>query len=130
MKVLHPALRHAIDEPVETLLGILIVDADAAFDRDRQPSRRAHRRDAFGNEIGLGHEAGAEPPRLHAVRRTADIEVDLVIAELGADARRLGELLRVAAAELKRRPDARTDENPSSRARLPHSTASAVTISV
>ena len=100
-------LRHRVDEPVEALLRVLVVDADAAFDRDGQRRRFAHGGDALGDEIGLGHEAGAEPPRLHAVRGTADIEVDLVIAVLGADPRRRGELLRIAAAELKRDADAR-----------------------
>ena len=57
----------AIDEPVEALLRVLVVDADAAFDRDRERGRLAHRRHAFGDEVGLGHQAGAEPPRLHAV---------------------------------------------------------------
>ena len=50
---------------------------------------------------GSRHQAGAEPPRLHAVRRAADIEIDLVVAELGADARGLGELRRIAAANLQ-----------------------------
>ena len=64
--------------------------------------RRLHRRDAVGDEVGRLHQAGAERARLHAVGRAADIEVDLVIAEALADARRLGELCRVRAAELQR----------------------------
>ena len=51
---------------------------------------------------GRPHQAGAERARLHAVGRAADIEVDLVIAEIFADAGRLGELLRIGAAELQR----------------------------
>ena len=87
-----PGVGHLVDEPVETFLGILIVDADAAFHRDGERRGFAHRRHAFRDEVRLRHQAGAEPPRLHAVGGTADIEIDLVIAVLGADARGLGEL--------------------------------------
>ena len=40
-----------------------------------------HRGDAGGDELRLRHQAGAEATLLHAVRRAADIEVDLVVAE-------------------------------------------------
>ncbi len=94
--------RDHVDEAVEILLFVLVVDADAALDGDRQPGACSHRRDAVADQLRLGHEAGAEPPRLHAVGRTADIEVDLVIAVVRADPRRGGKLLSIAAAELKR----------------------------
>src|SRR5262249_29145705 len=45
--------------------------------------------------------AGAEASRLDAVRWAADIEIDLVITEVGADPRGLGKLTGIAAAELK-----------------------------
>ena len=64
--------------------------------------RRLHRRDAVADQLRLAHQAGAERARLHAVGRAADIEVDLVIAEVRADPRRLGELRRIGAAELQR----------------------------
>ena len=94
--------RDHVDEAVEAGLCVLVVDADAALDGDRQTGARAHRRDTFADELGLGHEAGAEPPRLHAVRGATDIEVDLVITVVRADPRRGCEFLRIAAAELKR----------------------------
>ena len=53
---------------------------------------RLHGGDAVGDHLGLGHQTGAELARLHPVRRAADIEVDLVIAEIRAD-------LRAAASE-------------------------------
>ena len=62
-------------------LRILLVDADAAFHRDRDRDGRLHRGDAFADQGGLGHQAGAEPAILHAVGRAADIQIDLVIAE-------------------------------------------------
>ena len=52
--------------------------------------------------VRRAHQAGAERARLHAVGRAADIEVDLAVAERLADARRLGELVRIGAAELQR----------------------------
>ena len=65
-------------------------------------TRRAHGGDACGDQIGLGHQAGAEAALLHAVRRTADVEVDLVVAEAFADGGGLGELCGIGAAELQR----------------------------
>ena len=93
---------HRVGERVERDLGVLLVDADPAFHRDRDRDRLLHRGDAFGDQLRRAHQAGAERARLHAVGRTADIEVDLVIAERLADARRLGELVRIGAAELQR----------------------------
>ena len=61
-----------------------------------------HGGDAVADQRRLGHQAGAETALLHALRGTADIEVDLVVAEIGGDARAQGELVRLAAAELKR----------------------------
>ena len=43
------------------LLGVLIVDADAAFDRDRHIHRRAHGRDTVGDEVRLLHELIGRP---------------------------------------------------------------------
>ena len=55
------------------------------------------------DELGLRHQAGAEAALLHPVRRAADVEVDLVVAEVLADARAAcGELRRIGAAELQR----------------------------
>ena len=61
----------------------------------------AHRCDQVGDQFGLGHQAGAEPPSLHAIGRAADIEIDLVVTELGADARGLGKCGGIAAADLQ-----------------------------
>ena len=87
---------------VERLLGILLVDADAALHRDRDRDRGLHGGDAVADQRRLRHQAGAEAALLHAVGRTADIEIDLVIAEVRADARAFGQRARIAAAELER----------------------------
>ena len=66
-------------------------------------ARGAHRGHAVGDEWRLGHQAGAEAPFLHAVRRAAAVQVDLVVAEvIDREARAGGEGLRVGAAELQR----------------------------
>ena len=93
--------RNGGDEPLQLRLAILGVDADAALDRDGHEHATAHRRDAVGHQVGLRHQAGAEPALLHAVRRAADIEVDLVVAELFPDRGRLGEPDRIGAAKLQ-----------------------------
>jgi hypothetical protein len=81
-------------------LGILIVDADAAFHRHRDVDDGPHRRDAVADERRLAHQARPETAVLHAVGRAADIEVDLVVTEIGTDAGGLRELARHGAAEL------------------------------
>src|SRR5581483_10245880 len=91
-----------VDEAIEALLGILIVDADAAFDGDGKAGACHHLGDARAHKRGLGHEASAEAARLHPVRRAAHVEVDLVVTEIRADPRGLRELVRIAAAELQR----------------------------
>ena len=93
---------HVARQRIERFLGILLVDADPAFHRNRHAHRRLHRGHAVADKLRLRHQASAEAPFLHAIRRTTDIEIDLVIAEVGADARRLGERARVGAAELHR----------------------------
>ena len=114
---------------IETPLRVLIVDADAAFDRDRHSDLApASRATHPATSVGLRHETGAEASRLHPVRRATDIEIDLVIAELFADARGLGEILRIAAAKLERHRMLGRVETQQPRW-LP-ATASAVTISV
>ena len=119
-----------LGERKQRLLGILLVDADAAFHRHRNFDRGFHGGDAIGDQRRLRHQAGAEAALLHPVGRTADIEIDLVVAEILADARRLR---RAPAASLPPSCSATGCSNgskPSSRARSPRSTAPVVSISV
>ena len=64
--------------------------------------RALHRRDASRHQLRLRHQAGAEAAGLHPIGRAADIEVDLVIAEILADPRGLRELARIGPAKLQR----------------------------
>ena len=63
---------------------------------------RAHRPDALGHQRRLAHQARAEAAALHAIARAAAIQIDLVVAELRSGARRAGQLVGIAAAELQR----------------------------
>ncbi len=84
------------------MFRILLVDADAAFDGDRNRNSRLHRRNAVADQRRLGHQAGAEAAILHAVGRAAGIEIDLVKAEIGADPRAGRKRVRIGAAKLQR----------------------------
>ena len=106
-------------ERIERFLRILVVDADAAFDGHRDFHRRLHGGDAVADQARLRHQAGAEPALLHAIGGAADIEIDLVVAKLGADARALCERRRVGAAELQRHRMLRRIEAEQARAIAP-----------
>src|SRR5580704_13732310 len=87
---------------LERLFGILLVDADPAFDGDGYGHRGLHRRNAFADKSRLGHQAGAEAAVPHPVRRTADVEIDLVKTQIRTDARAGRQRPRFGAAELQR----------------------------
>ena len=112
-----PGRDGCVSERVERRFRVLLVDADAALDRDRHRDGGFHRRDAVADEPRLAHQAGPEAPVLHPIGRAADVEVDLVIAEIRADARRGGEVARIGAAELKRHRVLRRVEAEKARAR-------------
>ena len=104
---MHGEARHARrgarrDQGAQTFFGILVVHADAAFDGDGHGHRFAHGRHAIGDQLRLLHQAGAKAAGLHPVGRTADIEIDFVIAEIFGDARCFGQRRRVGAAQLQR----------------------------
>ena len=113
-KSVEPGLARMHDERVDTglldgvskrferMLGILVIDGDTALDGDRHSRRVLHGGNAFADQHRLGHQAGAETALLHALGGTPDIEVDLGEPEIGGDARAKGELVRLAAAQLKR----------------------------
>ena len=86
----------------QRLARLLRVDPDAAFDGHGDGHRARHRPNALADQRRLAHQAGAEAPALHAVRRAAAVQVDLIIAEVGADAGGLRKALRVSAAQLQR----------------------------
>ena len=121
--------RDRLDEVRKARLAVLIVDADAAFHGDRQADGGAHRRNAVRNQRGLGHQARAETPRLHPVRRAADIQIDFVIAEFLADPRRRRQL-RGSLPPICRATGCSAGSKPSSFSRFPCMIAAEVTISV
>jgi len=92
---------HGVDEGEEDAVVLLLIDAEPALHRHRHPHRRAHGGDAIGDQGRLPHQAGAEAAGLHAVGGAADVEVDLVVAPVGADAAGRGQQGRVAAAQLQ-----------------------------
>ncbi len=93
--------RHRVDECREKLIVVAIIDADPAFHRDRQVRAIPQTAHAVGHQSGLEHEAGAKRAVLDAVAGAADVEIDLGVTRHGADARRFGKFLRIAAAELQ-----------------------------
>ncbi len=91
-----------VHELEQAFVWILLIDAQAAFDRSRNPHRCADRRHAFGDQHRLAHQTGAEGATLHAVGRTADIEIDLVEPQVLPDPGGGGQGPRIGAAELQR----------------------------
>ena len=97
-----PGPLHHFGERKQHLVRVLLVDADAAFDRHRDIHRRLHGSNTVADQRRLVHQAGAEATFLHPVGRAADIEVDFVVAEAFADAGALRQRGRLRAAELQR----------------------------
>ena len=90
---------------------------------------RLHRRDAIRDALRLVHQARAERAARHAIARATAVEIDLVVAGVFAGARRAGEIVRLAAAELQGDRMLFGIE-ASSRSRSPRRIAAAVIISV
>ena len=92
---------HAIDETMQASIVVLVVDTDATFHRHRNLDCGTHRRDAFANERWFAHQAGAKSTGLHALAWAAAVEVDFVVTEVLADARRLRQQCRLRTTELQ-----------------------------
>ena len=91
-----------LSKMLQRLFRVLIVDADAALDRNGNRYRGLHRGNAVADEAGLGHQAGAKAAFLHPVGRATDVEIDLVETQIGADARARRKRPRNGAAKLQR----------------------------
>ncbi len=96
-----PGFQHLIRKSIKRRFRILIVHADTAFDRDRDGNRLLHGGNTARHHIGRQHQARPESPGLDTIRRAADIEIDLVIAEIRTNLRGLPELGRIGAAKLQ-----------------------------
>src|SRR5207253_11254828 len=79
---------------------VIAIETDPMLDRHRQRHRIAHRLDAIRDECGLAHQTRAEAAGLDALRRTAAIQIDLVVTPAPAQPRGVRELRRIAAAQL------------------------------
>ena len=102
MKTLAAGGRDRADEVADEAVVLAVVEPDPVLDRHRNRDRVAHRLDAVGDERRLRHQARAEAARLHALGRTAAVEVDLVVAPALAQLRAVRELRGIAAAQLQR----------------------------
>lgn len=89
------------DEIPQGVVAVPPGDADAVLDRHRDGHGIAHRLDAVGHPLGIGHQAGADHVVLHPVAGAADVQVDLVIPRLLTQPRGGGKFGRHAAAQLQ-----------------------------
>ena len=86
------------DEPVV----LVAIESESVLDRDWYRHGVAHRPDARGDELRLGHQARAEAAGLHALGRTADVQIDFVVTPAFAQRRTLRQRRRIAATQLQR----------------------------
>ena len=93
---------HGRDKAGEMGVAVEIVNADPRLHGDGEGSGRLHRRHAGRDRLRLRHQASAETAILHPVRRTADIEVDLLIAVVFRNDGAFCERVGIAPAELER----------------------------
>ena len=90
-----------IDKIAQEFVAVLVVNADAGFDRHRDGDHVAHRLDTVCHQLSIPHQARAEHAVLHAIGRAADVEVDLVVAARFCQLRALRQRGRIAAAQLQ-----------------------------
>ncbi|KAG1648679.1 hypothetical protein GQR58_029645 [Nymphon striatum] len=102
----------------QDFLGVLIIHADATFHRDIHIHNGTHFGDTFRHQRGLFHQHRTKAPRLHTVRRTTDIEVDLVIPRIGPDLGGLCQLARIRTRQVAAPQDVQPDDDPANAA--PH----------
>ena len=93
--------RDSVDKPGKIGLGILVIDADAAFDRDRNIHRPPHGRHAASHQVGRRHQTGTKTSALHPVGRATAVEIDFVIAKPRPDLGRFGKRIRVRPTQLQ-----------------------------
>ena len=96
-----PGVVQRADEVAHRAVIFAAVDADAVLDGDRNGDSILHGADAGGDEMWLGHQAGAKGAALHPFRRTATVQIDLVVARPLAHACGTSQLVGFAAAELQ-----------------------------
>ncbi len=92
---------HGFDEAEQVGIFVLFVNTDTALHGDRNGHGLAHRGDALADPFRIAHQAGAKRAGLHAIAWATAIEIDLVVTEVFADARRFREQVRFAAAQLQ-----------------------------
>ncbi len=93
---------NGINKAAKEFIAVLIVNADAGLHRHRNRDHVAHGFDAVGHQLRIAHQAGPEHAVLHAIGRTTNVEVDLIVAAGFGQLRTVGQLRRIAAAQLKR----------------------------
>ena len=95
------ARRQRLDKS-EDAAFVLLVNGETVLDRDRHRARRClHRRQTFGDQRCIIHQAGTDAVVLHAVAGAADVQVDFLIAVGQRDFTGTRQRFRFAAAELQ-----------------------------
>ena len=99
-----PRVRDGADEVAHEVVGINVIEPDAMFYRDWDMRRHhvKHRFDAIRNQRRFRHQARTERTALHTLRRTAAVQIDLVVAPVHADLRGTRKVVAFATAELQR----------------------------
>src|SRR3954469_11675729 len=95
-------VRHFGNEPLHEFIVFDGVDADPVLHGHRQRRFVLDGLHALGNQTRFRHQAGAERAFLYPLARAADVEVDLVVAVALPQLCAMGEVGRLASAELER----------------------------
>ena len=89
------------DEIAQLGIALPTIDADTMLHRDRRAAGILHRLNAVTHQRRVRHQAGANHIVLHPIAGAADVQVDLGVAGFFSQRRALGQLLRIAAAQLQ-----------------------------
>ena len=92
---------YRFDKIAQKLIAVLVVNADTGFYRNRDRHDVAHRFNTVSHQLRVPHQAGAKHTVLYAIGRTADVEVNFIIAARLRQLCAVRQRSRIAAAELQ-----------------------------
>ena len=79
------AMGHGAHKVGELRVALLLINTNAVFDGHWHVAGIAHGSDAVADQLRFSHQAGAKAATLHTIRGATTVQVDFVVAPIGAE---------------------------------------------